>query len=158
MGRYYTAQEFKNKFKEENEVMYANTILLARLTKDVELKYTPSGAAVGNVSVVVNEKFKDKQGNLQEKANFFNCTAWNKTAENINNFFKKGDMIFLACTPKQETYQDKDGNNRSSIKFNIDRFSFTGAKKDGATSTPAAQPQNYKVESDATFASDDIPF
>lgn len=142
--------------------MYANTVLLARITQEIELKYTPSGMAVANLSVVVNEKFKDKQGNMQEKASFFNCVAWGKTAENINTYFNKGEMIFLACTPKQESWDDKDGNKRSAIKFNIDRFSFVGGKKDdsqGAVQNkPTTQQPVYNATPDTSFASDSIPF
>jgi single-stranded DNA-binding protein len=70
-------------------------------------------------------------------------------------------MIFLACTPKQESWDDKDGNKRSAIKFNIDRFSFVGGKKDesqGIQNKPAQQQPTYNISSDASFASDSIPF
>lgn len=83
-----------------------NVVLVGRLTKDVELKYTQTGMAVAKFILAVNRQFK-KEG--QPDADFIACTAFNKTAENLANFMRKGSQIGVVGNIQTGSYDDKDG-------------------------------------------------
>jgi single-strand DNA-binding protein len=83
-------------------------ILVGRLTKDPELKWTEQGVPVANFTLAVSKKYQDGQGNTQEKTAFILCKVWRKKAESPANFKKKGDV--LGVTGEIET-RSFDGNN-----------------------------------------------
>ncbi len=103
--------------------MYNKSIILGNLAQDVELKATNSGKSVGSFSVAVNRKVGEKQ-----EVSFIGCQAWDKTAEAIAKFFKKGDAILVEGRLKQESWE-KDGKKNSRIILVVEQFSFTGGKK-----------------------------
>ena len=89
-----------------------NVIINGNLTKDPEIKYFESGAVKAIFSVAVNiynAKKKDYE------PNYYNCEAWNKTAEFITEKFKKGDKVTLECVYKQETYKSKTGEEKTKL-------------------------------------------
>lgn len=81
-------------------------VLLGRLTKDVELRYTTSNTPVGTFTLAVNRRTKVEN---QPDADFFNIVAWNKTAEFCSKYFKKGQQIALTGRLQTRSYDDKDG-------------------------------------------------
>ena len=83
-----------------------NVVLVGRLTKDIELKYTQSGMAVAKFTLAVNRQFK-KEG--QPDADFIMCTAFSKTAENLANFMRKGSQIGVVGSIQTGSYDNKDG-------------------------------------------------
>jgi single-strand DNA-binding protein len=90
---------------------------MGRLTHDVELRYTPSGKAVCDFSVAVADG--------KDETLFLNVTAWDKVAEHINQYFKKGKPILVKnARLKNETWEDDDGNKRSKIKVVLNEFPF----------------------------------
>ncbi|MBW9235412.1 single-stranded DNA-binding protein, partial [Leptospira santarosai] len=70
--------------------MINRVVLVGRLTKDPELRYTPSGVAVARFTLAVNRSFSNQSG--EKEADFINCTVWRKPAENTANFLKKGSL------------------------------------------------------------------
>jgi len=128
--------------------MYANTTILGRIVRS-ELKTLPTGKSVLNFSVAVNKKYKEKETTV-----FFDCVAWEKTAEVIEKFFDKGAMIFLSTEPEDASYE-KDGNKVYKTNYRVNTFAFTGEKRDAniAAEKAVAAPQP-----EAKFAADDIPF
>jgi len=104
--------------------------LIGNLTKDPEIRYTPGGDAVLNFTVGTNRRYKTKDGEQKEEVAFVGCTAWGKTAENINTYLKKGDPIFVEGRIKQEEYEDKDGKKQSKTKVTVDFMQFVGRKKE----------------------------
>lgn len=146
-------------------------LLIGNLTRDPEMRYLPSNAAVVNIGVAVNRKWKNQQtGEWQEEATFIDCEAFGKTAEFINEWFKKGKAIFIEGRLKLDQWQDKEGQNRSKLKVIAEQVQFVGGKGDGqgeqpAEPKPAAQPtpqRTRKPEPAPTLHSavgeDDIPF
>ncbi len=83
--------------------------LLGNLTRDPEIKYTNEGAAITDLRVAVNRKWKDREGNILENVEFFNVTAWNKLAENCSNDLKKGDRIIVSGRLNHRSFDTKDG-------------------------------------------------
>lgn len=108
-------------------------ILTGRLTKDPELRQTQSNKAVCAFTLAVQE--------TKDKANFINCVAWEKNAENINRFFKKGNPILVAGTWETRVYE-KDGQKRTVNECRVSRFEFMGIKE--TYGTEPAQPGAFE--------------
>jgi single-strand DNA-binding protein len=87
--------------------MMNRVVLVGRLTKEVELRYTPSGVAVATFTLAVNRTFTNQQG--EREADFINCVVWRKPAENAANFLKKGSLAGVDGRLQSRSYEDKDG-------------------------------------------------
>lgn len=87
--------------------MINNVTLVGRLTRDVDLRYTPNGKAVANFGLAVNRTFKNANGEYD--ADFINCQAWGKTAENLANYMKKGNQIGLTGRIQTRNYENNQG-------------------------------------------------
>jgi len=99
-------------------------LLVGNLTKDPELRYTPSGTAVITLRIAVNTPFKDKSGQLQKDTCFINVVAWGHMAENCNQYLQKGRQVLIDGRLQSRSWQDKDGNNRSTIEVRANRVQF----------------------------------
>lgn len=82
-------------------------ILVGRLTKDPELRYTPSGVAVATFTLAVNRTFTNQQG--EREADFINCVIWRRPAENVANFLKKGSLAGVDGKLQTRSYDGQDG-------------------------------------------------
>jgi single-strand DNA-binding protein len=137
---------------------YNKVLLMGNLTRDPELRYTPSGTAICEFGIAVNESWTPKGGGeKKEKVHFFNCVAWAKTAEIVAQYFKKGKPIFIEGKLSFEQWQDPTGGKRSTVKVTVERFQFIGGKRDdesfgGPPSDEAAQATG------GVTAEDDIAF
>lgn len=112
-------------------IEFNKVLLSARLTKDPELRYIPSGQAVCDLRVAADRTISyDKgSGDRQKETLFINVTAWGKTAEFCNQYMKKGSAIFVEGRLKQDTWKDKnDGTNRERISIVADRVQFGETK------------------------------
>ncbi|WP_163655404.1 single-stranded DNA-binding protein [Listeria sp. PSOL-1] len=87
--------------------MMNRVILVGRLTKDPELRYTPSGVAVATFTLAVNRTFTNQQG--EREADFINCVVWRKPAENVANFLKKGSLAGVDGRVQTRNYEGQDG-------------------------------------------------
>lgn len=127
---------------------YAKVILVGKVGRDAEMRYTPSGQAVTSFSVAVNEFFtKDNQ--QQKKTTWFRVSCWGKLAENCNQYVKKGMEVLVEgrLTPDDQGNPrvfESNGNHKSSFEVNASTVQF-GAKADGAKSEAAP------VDEDAPF-------
>jgi single-strand DNA-binding protein len=99
-------------------------LLVGNLTRDPELRYTPQGTAVITLRIAVNTHFKDKNGQLQKDACFVNVIAWGHMAENCNQYLQKGRQVLVDGRLQSRSWQDKDGNNRSTIEVRANRVQF----------------------------------
>ena len=105
--------------------------ITGRLVRDPELRYTQSNTPVASFSIACDRSFTGKDG--ERKADFFDCVAWRHTAEFIDKYFSKGRKVIISGSLRQETYQDKDGHNRSSVKILVNEIDF-GDSKNGNNS------------------------
>ncbi|EGR8753790.1 TPA: single-stranded DNA-binding protein [Listeria monocytogenes] len=87
--------------------MMNRVVLVGRLTKDPDLRYTPAGAAVATFTLAVNRPFTNQQG--EREADFINCVVWRKPAENVANFLKKGSMAGVDGRVQTRNYEGNDG-------------------------------------------------
>jgi single-strand DNA-binding protein len=101
-------------------------LLIGNLTKDPELRYTPSGTAVANLRIAVNRKFKDRTGELKEDTCFVTVTAWDKQAEICNQYLQKGRPIFVEGILQSRSWDTPDGQKRSTIDVRAERIQFLG--------------------------------
>jgi single-strand DNA-binding protein len=142
--------------------------LMGNLTRDVEMRTTPSGQSVANFSLAVSRSWKNQQGETQEQTSFINCVAWGKAGEIIAQYVKKGDPLLVSGRLDQRSYQDKDGNKRQAVEVNVEDFNFVGggrsddggaARSSGAPST-AKKPQDTAPEDidDRPIDLSEIPF
>lgn len=87
--------------------MMNRVVLVGRLTKDPELRYTPSGVAVATFTLAVNRTFTNQQGDRE--ADFINCVIWRRPAENVANFLKKGSLAGVDGRIQTRNYEGQDG-------------------------------------------------
>lgn len=106
---------------------------LARTCKDIEVRYTQSNKAVGRLSIAVDTGYGDNK-----KTSFFDCVAWENTAESLKKYAPKGTKLLLECEAVQNQYTDKDNKKVSKVEFIIKNFWFCEGKKDAQETAPSA--------------------
>ncbi|MEK3756761.1 single-stranded DNA-binding protein [Bacillus sp. FSL K6-6483] len=87
--------------------MLNRVVLVGRLTRDPELRFTPNGVAVANFTLAVNRPFSNQQG--EREADFINCVIWRKPAENVANFLKKGSLAGVDGRVQTRSYENNEG-------------------------------------------------
>lgn len=131
-------------------------VLIGRLTKDPELKYTPGdGTAICRITVAVARAFK------KDETDFINCTAFGKTGETIAQYFAKGRQIALAGNIRTGSYQAQDGTKMYTTNVIIENFEFVGNNSNNSSnqSTWSAQDNLDESFGDMTPVDDgDMPF
>ncbi|HZL73049.1 MAG TPA: single-stranded DNA-binding protein [Planctomycetota bacterium] len=99
--------------------------LMGNLTRDPELKYTPQGTAVCEFSIAVNEKFKGKDGNWQDKVHYIDIQAWARQAETCGEYLKKGRPVFVEGSLQHDRWE-QEGQKRSKVRVRAFRVLFLG--------------------------------
>jgi len=124
---------------------------VGRLTRDPELKAI-GDTCVCEFSLAVNE-FRKVNGERKKFAHFFDCVIWDKAAEVIAEYCNKGDELEIRATPRQDKWQDKEGNNRSRIVFRIDEFAFgrKSMRNEASTAEVETLPDPEPAEEPAPF-------
>lgn len=119
--------------------MINRVVIVGRLTKDPELRYTPNGIASCRFTVAVNRTFKGQNG--EQEADFINCQAWRKQAENLANFMKKGNLIGLEGKIQTGSYEGQDGKRVYTTDVVADSIQFLEPRNSagGSQSTPNYQ-------------------
>ena len=148
--------------------MLNHIVLMGRLTRDPELRYTGSNVPVASFSIAVDRDF-GRGENGEKQTDFINVVAWRQTAEFVSRYFHKGSMIAVRGSIQQRNYEDKNGNKRTAFEIVAEEVSFCGSKAE--TGTGARQnEQPARVQPAASFAtggaddfeeipiSDDLPF
>lgn len=141
--------------------MINRVVLTGRLTRDVELKHTKSGVAVGQFSLAVDRSFTNQQG--QREADFINGVIWRKSAENFANFFHKGSLVGIDGRLQSRTYENQQGQKVYVTEVVVDNFSFLEPKK---STNQSRQPRTTNTNADPFAAAgdeiqvdnDDLPF
>lgn len=109
--------------------MINQSVIMGRLTHDPEIKYLQGNdTAVARISIAVERDYK-AAGEERPKTDFINCVAWNKTAEFIGKYFKKGSMIAVTGAIETGSYTDQNGNKVYTTVVRINKVSFTGEKR-----------------------------
>lgn len=113
--------------------------LTGRLTKDPEVKMTPSNIAVCSFSVACDRRFKTQSGDRQ--TDFIPCVAWRQQAELLGNYFHKGSRIEIVGSLQTRSYEDQNKQKRTVVEVVVDEIYFVDTKSDAtATQQPTQQP------------------
>jgi single-strand DNA-binding protein len=111
---------------------FNKVFLMGNLTRDPQLRYTPSQMAVCDFGLAINRKWKAADGQMKEEVCFVDCTAWGRTAENISKYMAKGRPLFVEGRLTFQTWDGKDGQKRSKLFVTVDNFQFIDSKGGGA--------------------------
>jgi single-strand DNA-binding protein len=108
-------------------------ILLGNLGKDPEVKYTPSGTPVAKFSLATNDRYKDKDGNWQDRTEWHNVTAWARTAEIAGEYLKKGSKVYIEGSLRTHSWDDKtSGQKKYMTEVNVSDLVMLSGKGEGA--------------------------
>ena len=143
--------------------MMNRVVLVGRLTKDPELRYTPNGVAVCTFTLAVNRPFTNQQG--ERDVDFINCVTWRKTAENLANYQRKGNLIGIDGRIQTRSYEGDDGKRRYITEVIAESVQFLEPKKDETTkqsqqkSQMAVGPDSFFNENETVDIDDsNLPF
>ncbi|MCT4377661.1 single-stranded DNA-binding protein [Leuconostoc falkenbergense] len=139
--------------------MINRVVLIGRLTKDVEVRYTQSGVAVGTFSLAVNRQFTNASG--EREADFINAVIWRKAAENFANFTHKGALVAIEGRLQTRNYEDGNGKRVYVTEVVADNFSLLEKKSDSQQSAPESQaPDPFASQGNKPIDIDpnDLPF
>jgi single-strand DNA-binding protein len=141
-------------------------MVIGNLTRDAELRYTPSGSAVTRFSMAVNERFRDRSGGDQERTHFLDIQVWRDLAEACGEL-AKGDPVFVTGRLVNDNWTDRDGNKRFTTRIDGSRVEFmTRGPGGGGAGTRAERPavaatsaQTRQLDIDEEFPpEEDLPF
>ena len=131
-------------------------LLLGNLGKDPELSYTASGVAVAKFSIATNERWKDQEGNVQERVEWHNIIAWRKLAEICGQYLKKGSKVYLEGKLQTRSWDDKNtGVKRYTTEVIADDLIMLDSKGTGDSGIADIR-QN--VDESQVSEKDDLPF
>lgn len=128
-------------------------ILIGNLGKDPELRYTPSGQAVASFPLATTERYKDKDGNWQERTDWHNIVVWGRQGETAKEYLSKGRSAYIEGRIQTRSYDDRDGNKKWITEIVASRVQFLGGRGEG--SGGGARSESSKGESGP--AAEDMP-
>lgn len=133
-------------------------MLMGNLTRDPEVRYTPKGTAVGDISIAINDTYKAQDGSTKETVTYVEVETWGRTAENCKQYLSKGRPIFVEGQLKLDQWE-QDGQKRSKLKVRADRVQFLGSGEQ-RESRPTERPRSddYSQLPHSLPSDDDIPF
>ena len=145
-------------------------ILIGRLGKDPEVKYTPSGAPVAKFSLATDEVFKDCSGEQQNRTEWHNIVAWNKLAEICGQYLTKGKLVYIEGSIRSRQWEDQAGNKRTAYdivawtmkmlgsKAESDRAAAAAAAAPPAERAPVEKPPAPEPPAEPEITDEDVPF
>jgi single-strand DNA-binding protein len=152
---------------------FNKVILAGNLTRDPEMRYTPKGTAIANFGLALNRKWKSESGETKEEVTFVDIEAWDRQAEVVAQYFKKGNPILVEGRLKLDQWEDKNTHQKQSkLKVRLESFSFLGTgagrgSEGGAPMPPpaarpsaaaAAAPEPAAEAEPPQPEEDDVPF
>jgi len=140
-------------------------VLVGNLTKDPELRHTPSGTAVCNLRLAVNTRRKDETGQWVDKPNYFDITVWGNQGERCAQYLSKGRPVAVDGRLEWREWETPEGNKRQAVDVVADSVQFLGSRGEGdggggggAGYIPASAPATPGGEFPTSPTDDDIPF
>jgi len=138
--------------------MINNVVLIGRLTRDPELRYTPSNVAVATFSLAVNRNFKNQAGDRE--ADFISCIMWRQQAENFANWLKKGALVGITGRIQTRSYENQHGQRVYVTEVVAESFQ-TLEKKDNSANQSSMEnqmPASFGATNPLDISDDDFPF
>lgn len=138
--------------------MINNVVLVGRLTRDPELRYTPSNVVVATFSLAVNRNFKNQAGDYE--ADFISCIMWRQQAENFANWLKKGALVGITGRIQTRSYDNQQGQRVYVTEVVAESFQIL-EKKDNAANNASMEnqiPPSFEKTNPMDISDDDLPF
>jgi single-strand DNA-binding protein len=135
-------------------------ILVGRLGKDPETRYTSSGQAVCNFSVATDETYKDRAGERQKRTEWHKIVVWGKQAEIAQQYLRKGSLLYLEGRIQTRQWDDREGQKRYSTEIVATNFRMLGGRSEGSAAAAGASSGGANMDSEAPSHStmhDDMP-
>jgi len=139
-------------------------MVIGRLGADPDVRYTQSNTAVATMSVATTERYKDRNGELQENTEWHRVVAWSRLAEICQQYLKKGSLVYFEGPIQTREWEDKDGQKRYTTEIKALNMQMLDSRGDSGGSSASAQksssPAKETVEIDDSFddMDDDLPF
>ena len=144
---------------------FNRVLLMGNLTRNPEIRYTPSGTAVSDLGLAVNESFKNKAGETVEQVCYVDVVVWGRQAETAAEYLHKGSPVFVEGRLQLDQWENQQGEKRSKLRVRADRVQFLGAPGKGAEYAEAPTASVAPVENTTPPAQaaevaddDDVPF
>ena len=142
--------------------MLNKVMLIGRLGRDPETRFTSSGKAVANFTIATDETYTDASGQKQKKTEWSRCVAWGKTAEIAQQYLKKGSLVYIEGKLQSREWEDKrDGAKKTVTEIVVGNLTMLGGKPEGQTTArPQTQsrPAPKQQAQGQQFEDEDIPF
>lgn len=142
--------------------------LIGNVGKDPEVKFLPSGSAVANFTLATSERFKDKSGEFQERTEWHNLVAYQRLAEIVRDYVKKGSKLYVEGRIQTRSWDDKDGQKKYKTEIVVNDLVLlsgrgegesAGSSRSGGSSWDQRQPaQADDLVQSTEITDDDIPF
>ncbi len=133
--------------------MYNKIILAGNLTRDVEVRYTQGGSAIGNTAIATSRKFKSQTGEQKEEVLFVDLTFFGRTAEIANQYLRKGSKVLVDGRLKLDQWTAQDGTKRSKHSVTVENLQMLGSKDEaqggGYNNAPAGDNYSQPAPSNA---------
>lgn len=138
--------------------MINNVVLVGRIVREPELRYTPQNTAVATFTLAVNRRFKNAQG--EREADFINCVIWRQPAENLANWAKKGTLVGITGSIQVRNYENKEGQRVYVTEVLADNFQMleSSSNKTEKGKTKSQQDKDPFAGSPMEVSDDDLPF
>ena len=138
--------------------MINNVVLVGRIVREPELRYTPQNTAVATFTLAVNRRFKNAKG--EREADFINCVIWRQPAENIANWAKKGTLVGITGSIQVRNYENKEGQRVYVTEVLADNFQMleSNSNKTEKGKTKSNQDKDPFAGSPMEVSDDDLPF
>jgi single-strand DNA-binding protein len=135
---------------------YNRVILVGNLTRDPEIRYIPSGTAVCDIGLAVNEKYKNAKGEWVEQATFVDVVLWARTAEVASEYLSKGSQVLVEGRLKLDTWE-KDGEKKSKLRVVCDRMVMVGPRQGDGGGAGRGAPRGRPRGGEADYGQDAPP-
>lgn len=145
---------------------FNKVLLMGNLTRNPEIRYTPSGTAVADLGLAVNENFKNKAGETVESTCFVDVVVWGRQAETTSEYLHKGSPVFIEGRLQLDQWESQQGEKRSKLRVRAERVQFlgsqsknsefkaapSGSQQENGNQTPPPPPDINNIDDD------DVPF
>jgi single-strand DNA-binding protein len=144
--------------------MLNKVMLIGNVGKDPDIRHLESGTAVANLTLATTERYKDRNGEMQEQTEWHNVVLWRGLADVTERFVRKGSQIFIEGKIRTRSWEDQSGQKRYTTEIVADNMQLLGRRSDNpanASARPARNDQSTFDNGDADFSPeevDDLPF
>ena len=141
-------------------------MIIGRLTRDPEVRTTPTGTNVANFAVATNFRWKDQQGNQQDNTEYHDIVAWRRLADIVGQYLKKGARVYVEGRLQTRSWEDQTGNKRYRTEIIADNLIMLDSRGGQSEGSPFPRPQSAPVQpatpppppADDEIRVEDIPF